>query len=481
VIRPCLLAALLLLPLGAARADAPPKRADAPAEIDRAVQELAGFVRRELPDREGDSLTILPFLSDRGGRVVLGERLAAELELALAGAYRRTRVGAGGKRVFTLMGELQPYASRLRVLCRLLGPDGSQLAAARAELTMSGELAALASAPAGPDYTGQGLHGSEEESSLARDLDPLEPDDSPGGEAALTGGESPLVRYLSAGDIDRFRFYVSSGGTIRLEVDTALDAQLILYREGERVPFDVRGNTGGKSILFEARLAPGYYVAELLAFSPEVEGPYAIRLAPAAPAEDPFEPDDSPSEARPLSPGARQERTLAGGDADWVELAPAAPGFYSLYTSGLVVDTALALFRDGRVLVAADEDSGEQANAFLGFFLGPGRWLARVEGKPPLADGPYTLIFERLEPEQIVPRPAARQLPLGERPLFLQLRVLKSGRYRVRCPGVELELYGLPGMKRLPVDGPSPLSAGDYLLVLKGTAGERASLSVAEE
>jgi hypothetical protein len=473
---PAALLLLLLLPLPGGAA-----RADAPDEIDRAVTQLSAFVRRNLPDREGDSLAVLPFLSDRGGRVVLGERLAAELELALAGAYRRTRVGPGGRRVFTLTGELQPYAARLRVLCRLLGPDGVQLAAARVEMTMSDELAALASAPAGPEYSGQGLHGAEEEGSLARDLDPFEPDDSPGAEAALVAGGGPLERYLSAGDIDRFRFYVPPGAPVRLEVDTAMDAQLVLYREGERVPFDVRENPSGKSILFEARLAPGYYVAELLAFSPEVEGPYAVRLAAEGSAADPFEPDDSAPEARPLAPGARQERTLAGGNADWVELAPAPPGFYALYTSGLAVDTSLALFRDGRVLTLADEDSGEQANAFLGFFLGPGRWLARVEGRPPLADGPYTLSFERLAPEQILPRPAARQLSLGDRPLFLQLRIVKAGRYRLRCAGAELELYGLPGMKRLPADGPAVLAAGDYLLALKGAAGEAAALSVVEE
>ena len=146
-----LLAALLLLPCGPAAADAPPKRADAHEEIDRTVKELSAFVRRNLPDREGDSLVVLPFLSDQGGRVLLGERLAGELELALAGAYRRTRVGAGGKRTFTLMGELVPYASRLRVLCRLLGPDGAQLGAARVELAMSRELSALLAPPTGPD------------------------------------------------------------------------------------------------------------------------------------------------------------------------------------------------------------------------------------------------------------------------------------------------------------------------------------------
>ncbi len=468
-----LLPAALLLLSGTARADAP-------QEIDRAVREIAAWVQRTLPDREGDVLAVLPFLSDRGAQVVLGERLAGELELALAGVYRRLRLGGSGRRTFTLMGQLEPQASRLRVLCRLLSPDGKQLAVSRAELGMSRELEALLVSPEGAGYTGQGLHGMGQEDSLAQDLDPLEPDDAEGEEVQLDGGQSPLERYLAGGDVDRFRFYVAQAQRVRLEVQTALDAQLVLYREGERVPFAVQGNPAETSILFEASLAPGYYVAELLGFSPEVQGPYAIRLAAAQP-PDRFEPDDTPAEARPLASASSQERTLAAGDPDWVELTAAPPGFYALFTEGLEVDTRLTLFRDGRVPVLADEGGGAQANAFLAFFLGPGRWLARVEGGPPLAEGRYTLHFQPLTPERIVPAPAPRQLILGERPTVLQLRVLSARRYQVRCPGAEVELYSLPGLRSLAADTPVPLAAGDYLLLLKGLEGRTASLIVAEE
>jgi hypothetical protein len=245
------------------------------------------------------------------------------------------------------------------------------------------------------------------------------------------------------------------------------------------VPFEVRGNPAGTSILFEASLAPGYYVAELLAFSPEVQGPYAIRLAAAAAPEDRFEPDDTPAEARPLAAGTSQERTLVAGDPDWVELTGAQPGFYALFTTGLELDTSLTLFREGRVPVMTDGAGGPQANAFLAFFLGPGRWLARVEGRPPLAEGRYTLSFQFLTPEQI--GPGSRQIVLGDRPAVFQLRILSAGRYRVRCPGVQVELYSLPGLRSLAADGPVALAAGDYLLLLKGPEAQAASLTVAEE
>jgi hypothetical protein len=145
------------------------------------------------------------------------------------------------------------------------------------------------------------------------------------------------------------------------------------------------------------------------------------------------------------------------------------------------VDTGLALFRDGRQQVMADEDGGPQSNAFLGFFLGPGRWLARVEGRPPLAEGRYTLSFQGLSPELILPRRAAREISFGDRPVFLQLRILSAGRYRIRCPGARVELYSLPAMRSLPAEAALELAPGDYLLALKGPQGQAAGLAVTEE
>jgi len=330
------------------------------------------------------------------------------------------------------------------------------------------------------EYQGMGLHESGPEGGLADDLDPLEPDGSPGAEVEVRGAR--FERYLGAGDIDRFRFYAERSGLFLIEVQTDLDVQLLLYREGERIPFEVRGNPGLQVIRLQTHLAPGYFIAELLAFDPELQGPYTIGFG-AAPAADLFEPDDTPAEAKPLSPGSRQERGLSPGNPDWVELRPDRPGFYTLYTAGLMVDSTLALFREGRVQLMAD--AGDGPNAHLGFFLGPGRWFARVGGKPPLDEGPYSLSFERLQPEQLVPGGGVREFTLRAAPVFLQLRILQAGRYQLRWQGsrgpVAAELFSLPALKSLETSGPLALASGDYLLALRSAETQTVKLCVAAE
>jgi len=459
-------------------------RAETLQTLDAAARELAAFILRCLPDRSGRSLGLSPFLTADGEPVLLGDRLSAELELALARRYRRTRVGAQGSgRVYTVSGELAVHSQRLRILCRLLAPDGSLVCGTSLDLELDSELAEfLVPAAAQSDYQGMGLP----EAGPAFDLDPLEPDNMPGAEVEVRSSSMRFERYLSSADVDRFRFHLAQTGPAVIEVQAALEVQLLLYREGERIPFQVRGNPSLRSIRLETRLQPGYYIAELLAFDPDIEGRYSIafQLGPA-PAFDPFEPDEGPEQARPLEPGARLLRALTPADQDWFQLAAGRPGFYVLYTTGSSADTLLELYRDGRVLLASDDDGGAQNNACLGFFLGTGRLLARLTGKPPLDSGPYTLTFENLQPALIVPASLVRELAAADKPLFLQLRIVQAGKYLIRARAargpIQAELYDLPAMKARAIGGSIFLEVGDYLLVLKADEGETIRFCAAGE
>jgi len=447
--------------------------ADTLRDIDRAVAQLSAFVRDTVPDQEGLNVSVLPFTSDKLGRVVLGDRLKSELELSLAAAYSRTRVvnRPEGTTTYTVAGEIQRYPGTVRVVCRVTRPDGSLGGGTRADIPSSPELESLLE-PVGPSGVGgQGLHdlpGAPGAGGFAGD-DPLEPDDIPGFEVEVPeGGFQVYNRSITRGDIDRFRFYVPDATTVVLEVQTEIDLQLLLFREGENVPFEVAGSRGGEALRLPVSLAQGYYIVEVLAFDFNVLGPYTLALDLSGHSIDDFEPDDLREQARQIFPGNRQQRTLLPGDEDWAELSFTVPGFYAVYTEGLQVDTRIEIYEDSGRLITEDDNSGSAANAYAGLFLGVRRTYVKVSGKGALDTGSYTLAFERVEPAQVYPASQARHYPAQPRPLLLQLRILQPGRYLIEmspADGSRLEVYALPAMRRLAArDSLFALSSGDYLV-----------------
>jgi hypothetical protein len=506
---------------------AAPLHSQALEEVDRAVSELGRFVLRFVPDRQGLKVAVLPFVSDRDGRVLLGDRLRGELELFLAAELAQTRAApqAGGENTYTVSGELQVYPTVIRLLCRVHDPGGSLVGGTRVDLRSSPELAALLVSPSGDlrppsgdlrppsgdlrpapagltSPSGQlrapaGSPGAPDGSGRPNaEPDPFEPDDQPGFEVEVPPegtASSPYARYLAPGDIDRFRFYVSREGPVTLEVRTAVDLQLLLYREGESLPFEVAAGRRGDSLRVERTLAEGYYIVELLAFDVNIQGQYSLSLALSGTADDSFEPDNAPEQAAVLAPDTRQERVLRPGDTDWVELAADKPGFYALYTTGDKVDTAITLFADNNRELLADEGSGGGLNAFVALFLGVRRTYARISATDPRQGGPYRLVFERVEPRQVYPDASQQTIELGSKPEVLQLRVFQSGRYLVAArnagagagagaPGVKV--FSLPAMRLVkPSDTEAlcSLSAGDYLVLISGERSGVIRLCVASE
>lgn len=472
--------------------------AQAVEEVDRAVAEVGRFVLRRVPDRDGVRVAVLPFLSDRDGRVLLGDRLRGELELYLAAALGRARTAASveGENTYTVSGELQAYPTVVRLLCRVYAPDGSLVAGTRVDLRASPELSAMLVSPpaeihpplpgpSGPPPPGPPSAGPT--AGAASVPDAFEPDDQPGFEVEVppegTNG-TPYRRHLAPGDIDRFRFYSSGLGPVVLEARAAVDLQMLLYREGQNLPFEVAGARSGDTLRLERMLSEGYYIVELLAFDVNIQGPYSLALALGGPAgaggtDDGFEPDDAPEQAAPLSGDTRQQRFLLPGDADWVELVGSGPGFYVLQTTGERVDTRITAFTDGSRELLADENSGEGANAFVALFLGVRRIFARIDAADPEQGGPYGLSFARVEPRTVYAEAGPQTLQVGAVPEVLQLRVFQSGRYLLAASGgpsgagALLGVFSLPAMRAVRPGDPGGLhnlSAGDYLLLV--TAAE---------
>ncbi len=329
-----LLAVLILLATASAGLSA-----DALEDIDSAVGQLGDFLLQAVPDTSGQNLTILPFLSDEHGRVTLGDRLKSELELYLAAEYKRLRVipQPEGDNTYTISGELQTYPSRVRIICRITKPDGSLGGGTRIDIPSSPELLSLLQPSAFPQPgQGEAIQSPETgwtEQSLG---DPFEPDDAPGFEVQVPAfGTQSFGRAISRGDVDRFRFYKSGRGTVVLEARTDFDLQLLLFREGENIPFEVSGTEMAANVRLEATLEEGYYVVEVLAYDFNVQGPYVFTIDLTGRSNDGFEPDNRIEEAKAVYPDSRQERALLSGDQDRVELSFTVPAFYALYTTVL--------------------------------------------------------------------------------------------------------------------------------------------------
>jgi hypothetical protein len=456
------------------------------------VAELGQFILEVIPDEEKRNLTILPFLSDEYGKVTLGDRLKSELELYLAAEYKAVRIipQPEGGNTHTVAGELQTYPGKVRIICRITNPDGSLGGGTRIDIPSTPELLSLLQPSAigqrGEMEGGRGPEGGWIEQDIE---DPFEPDDAPGFEVQVPSfAAQSFGRAITPGDVDRFRFYKSERGTVVLEVQTNIDLQLLLYREGENIPFEVSGTEGSANLGLETTLEAGYYVVELLAYDFGIQGPYIFSVDLTGRSNDSFEPDNRFADAKAIYPDTQQDRALLSGDQDWVELSFTVPAFYAVYTEGLEVDTRIRLYTDQEREILSDDNSGAQNNAFIPLFLGTRRVYARISAEGSAASGAYTLLFERIDPAQIYPAPGIEEAEIEERPLSFQLRIIQPGRYLIRAQGaagrapVAAELFSLPSMRALRgADSLYSLSAGDYLLVLKSDQPQTVRFCVAAE
>jgi len=122
---------LLALAAGAAplAAQSPPtaggEQLSAPAEIDRLAARAAGLLHRQVPDRAGTTIWLLPFLTDTGLPTRLGHRLQSAVHLRLLRYYRAAEIRVVERRPSA---DVAPATGAL--------PDGATSAAHALELEM---------------------------------------------------------------------------------------------------------------------------------------------------------------------------------------------------------------------------------------------------------------------------------------------------------------------------------------------------------
>jgi len=436
--------------------------------IDTAAEEFGSFITGKVADKEGYSISINPFLSDRSGQTLLGERIKSSLELYLALHYQKTRVLSSpeGYNHYTVTGEIMSFLSQVRILMKIYNPDGSLAGGIKHDMKIDVELEQL-------------LAPREDKKNLRSTTDPYEPDDLPGFEVQVEEKKLNLfARFLTPGDIDRFLFYLPLPGNILLEAVAETELQLLLFRGGQEIPFIAQPSR------IEEYLPPGIYILEVTAYDFDLEAGYQLLINLASIGDDSYEPDDTLEEAMEIFSGSSQERIIAAGNSDWVELKSSLPGFYLLSVENSDIRLQLALF-DNREQEIINNYSyaGHDQNA-IPVFLGTRRLFVMISAQDPDKAAAYKLILHDIEPIQIHPNGNKIFLKSQDDSHYLKLRILRQGVYRVRAESerypVIIRVYNLPNMQSIEQKTAAayPLTPGDYLIALSGKGGESIQVSV---
>ena len=188
-----------------------------------------------------------------------------------------------------------------------------------------------------------------------------------------------------------------SGGVLLVKTTGGLDMLMELYdAQGRKLAEDDDSGDGGNALI-SIPLQAGQYFIKLYEYEGN-RGIYQLeaKLVALGP-PDQYEPDDSKEEAKPLSLGTPQRRTFNHpGDIDWAMLDLSLAGTYGISArpprdNGL--DTYIELYDDAGQLLAEDDDSGRNMDAYLEVKLATGRYFIKVWQLDPEVpgDGVYEL------------------------------------------------------------------------------------------
>jgi hypothetical protein len=133
-------------------------------------------------------------------------------------------------------------------------------------------------------------------------------------------------------------------------------------------------------------------------YSSSVRGSYGFRAYfpnRGALAQDAYEPDNDPSQAKTIEIGVSQSRTFhSGDDVDWVQFRITRQGRYVIQAIGINtnrLDTYIELFDNNMNLIDEDDDGGEGLAARLSINLSAGVYYLKVWCLNDEPDQGYTL------------------------------------------------------------------------------------------
>lgn len=154
--------------------------------------------------------------------------------------------------------------------------------------------------------------------------DSFEPDDTPADAKPIACGEGQLGTVAPSGNSDWIRFTLPEAAAVRIEaLGLGGSLRLALYDAAQTVLYDGTFDTITRQCGRDILEAGTYFVRA----SGYDDVPYFLGLSclscplanPPKPAPDVFEPDDNPGEAKPISCGETQRRSIVPeDDVDWV-------------------------------------------------------------------------------------------------------------------------------------------------------------------
>ncbi len=235
----------------------------------------------------------------------------------------------------------------------------------------------------GYDETVSGYYDLHIESAMF-DGDPYEPDDAIEQANRLNLGGDPVSSYiLPATDEDWYFIDITQvpGDNTILSIETfgALDTFLDLYDEdGIQILSNDDSGEDDNARVDMFLETPGRFYVKVTHYDGTDQGEYAIAADFASAAPDQYESDDSRNEAKPITFGESQQKNFTpSDDQDWVTFELDETSTVMIGTTG-DADTYLKLFDRIGNMVAEDDDSGNDYNAFIERLLQRGQYFVRV-------------------------------------------------------------------------------------------------------
>jgi hypothetical protein len=227
--------------------------------------------------------------------------------------------------------------------------------------------------------------------------DTAEPNDTREQATAIGIGDTVTGYFLTPEDVDWYTITAPGAGRLLVYTTGTMDTLLEVYdRRGELISSDDDGGYQGNAKLVAGISGAGPVYIMVNAYQ-GTTGRYDLHtqlLESVNP--DPFENDDSLASAKDIQPGAAQERNFtSASDEDWVRLQIKTGGTYGIgaMAADNYLDTLIQLFDAAGELIAQDDDSGGNWNAFLTISLNPGTYYIKIStvDKDPLENNNYTL------------------------------------------------------------------------------------------